>query len=88
MKAHSKVLNDPPPFVIFRDFADSALVFDGYYWIDLRQASPLKVASDMRHHLISLFREEGIEIPFPQQDVHIIQPKTSAKEAVHEAGGD
>ena len=89
MKGHSKVLNDPAPFVIFRDFGDSALAFEGYYWIDLRQVNRLKVASDMRHHLISLFREEGIEIPYPQQDVHIIQQKTDVKEASpHEAQGD
>ena len=89
MKGHSKVLNDPAPFVIFKDFGDSALAFEGYYWIDLRQASVPKVASDMRHHLISLFREEGIGIPYPQQDVHIIPTGTDAKEASpHEAQGD
>ena len=78
VKGHSKVLKDPAPFVIFRDFGDSALEFEAYYWIDLRQASAPKVGSDMRHHLISLFREEGIEIPYPQQDVHIIPTGTDA----------
>ena len=89
MKGHSRVLKDPAPFVIFRNFGDSALEFEGYYWIDLHQVSFLKVASDMRHHLISLFREEGIEIPYPQQDVHIIPHETDAKEASpHETGGN
>ena len=78
VKGHSKVLKDPAPFVIFRDFGDSALEFEAYYWIDLRQASAPKVGSDMRHHLISLFREEGIEIPYPQRDIHIIPTGTDA----------
>ncbi|MCR4817728.1 MAG: mechanosensitive ion channel [Fretibacterium sp.] len=81
MKGHSKTLKDPAPFVVFRNFGDNALEFEGYYWIDLRQASTLKVASDMRHHLASVFRDEGIGIPYPQRDVHIIPPETGPKEA-------
>ena len=73
VKGHSKVLKDPAPFVIFKNFGESALEFEAYYWIDLRQASGPKVASDMRHHIIALFREEGIGIPYPQRDIHIIE---------------
>ncbi len=80
VKGHSKVLKEPQPFVIFKDFGDSSLDFEVYYWIDLRQASGLKVSSDMRHHISALFKKEGIEIPFPQSDIHIISDKQEISE--------
>ena len=72
VSSHSMVLKDPAPLVIFKDFGDSALQFEVYYWIELRKASGLKVSSDMRHHIASVFKEAGINIPYPQRDIHII----------------
>ena len=75
VKDHSKVLKDPAPYVIFKNFGNDALEFEVYYWIDLRAASSVKVASDIRHHILAVFNREGINIPFPQRDIHIIPPK-------------
>lgn len=72
MKDHSKVLKDPSPFVLFKAFGDSGLELEMCFWVDLGQASGPKVASDMRHHIVALFRSEGIEIPYPQRDVRIV----------------
>ena len=69
---HSSVLKNPAPFVIFRDFGDSSLDFEVYYWIELRKSFGLKVSSDMRHHIAAVFNREGINIPYPQRDIHII----------------
>ena len=69
LKDHSKVLKDPAPFVLFQGFGDSSLDFTLYFWVDLSTASSTKVASDMRHHILSLFRQEGVDIPYPQMDV-------------------
>lgn len=79
-KGHSQVLKNPAPFVIFREFGDSSLDFEIYYWIELRTSSGLKVSSDMRHHIMAVFQREGIGIPYPQRDIHIIndEPKCSA----------
>ena len=74
-------MKDPQPFVIFKNFGDNSLDFEVYFWIDLRQSSGAKVASDMRHHISALFRKEGIEIPYPQRDIHIIQPNESPEES-------
>ena len=71
-KGHSQVLKNPAPFVIFRNFGDSSLEFEIYYWIELRTSSGLKVSSDMRHHIMAVFQREGINIPYPQRDIHII----------------
>ena len=70
VKGHSKILKDPAPMVIFKNFGESALEFEIYYWIDLKQAAGIKVSSDLRHHIASVFNREGIEIPFPQRVVH------------------
>ena len=69
---HSSVLKNPAPFVIFKNFGDDALEFELYFWIELRKASGAKVSSDMRHHIAAVFRREGINIPYPQRDIHII----------------
>lgn len=79
-KEHTKILKDPPPVVFFGDLGESSLVFTLYFWVDLGQASSAKVASDLRHYIISLFREEGIKLPFPQLDVHLPDAPVQAKQ--------
>ena len=69
---HSSVLKSPAPFVIFKNFGDDGLEFELYYWFELRKSSGAKVSSDMRHRITSEFRRAGINIPYPQRDVHII----------------
>ena len=78
-KTHSKVLKDPQPFVLFNDFGESSLNFTLYFWVDLNASSSPKVASDMRHHILSLFRNEGVEIPYPQRVVRILSDAETDK---------
>lgn len=68
---HTRVLRNPEPFVIFREFGPSALEFTLFFWIDMTNASTLKVSSDLRYRLTSLFEKNGIRIAFPQMDVHL-----------------
>ena len=87
MKDHSKVLKDPASFVLFKNFGDSGLEFELYFWVDLKQASGPKVASDIRHHIAALFRNEGIEIPYPQRDVRLIATQPQAQEKMEAEEG-
>ena len=64
------MLKNPFPFVIFKEFGNSSLNFDMYFWVDMQYASGLTVGSELRHGVTELFREQGVEIPFPQMDVH------------------
>ena len=69
-KRHEKVASHPEPYVLFRSFGDSSLNFE------LRVYVPdvdyfLSVPSDLNFAIDEAFREEGIEIPFPQRDIHI-----------------
>ncbi|MBK1881892.1 mechanosensitive ion channel [Luteolibacter pohnpeiensis] len=69
---HGLVLKDPPPQVIFDDFADSALIFTVYYWIEFNDKTDLNiVASDLRFMIWKRFSDLGISIPFPQRDLHL-----------------
>lgn len=64
------VLDDPAPVALFKGFADSSLDFQLRVYIPNRD-----VWADMIHELHTRiddeFRKAGIEIAFPQQDVHI-----------------
>ncbi|MBR2208348.1 MAG: mechanosensitive ion channel, partial [Synergistaceae bacterium] len=83
-KEHSQVLKSPAPFVIFKNFGDSALEFEIYYWIELRTSAGAKVSSDIRHHIMSAFAREGISIPYPQRDIRIIKDEPEKKEEQEE----
>ncbi|TMP43013.1 mechanosensitive ion channel protein [Pseudoalteromonas citrea] len=60
------------PTVFFQDFADNALVFEVYFWVNSQVEGGLRlVASNIRFELDNAFNEHGIVIAFPQRDVHI-----------------
>lgn len=73
-RKHSKVLKNPEPYVVFGDFGDSALAFELYFWVDMRNASRFFVASDLRYMIDNSFAKNGITISFPQLDVHLDTP--------------
>jgi potassium efflux system protein len=67
------VLDEPEPRVFFLDFGDSTLVFRlDAYLADVSVS--LSVRSDLRFLVLRSLREAGIEIPFPQRDLHIRTP--------------
>jgi small-conductance mechanosensitive channel len=67
-----------PPRVLFTEFADSALNFRLLVWIDARRYAERVVHSALYFAIFEAFRKAGIEIPFPQRDIHI---RTAAGEA-------
>ncbi|PCI07237.1 MAG: mechanosensitive ion channel protein MscS [Flavobacteriaceae bacterium] len=70
--AHPRVLNEPVPMVLFTDFADSALMFKLIFSINNSFEAAIP-KSDIRFEIDRKFRENNIQIPFPQRDIHIIQ---------------
>ena len=72
VESQQGVLKKPQPFVLFEDFGDSALIFSIYFFIGDSFNDP-KIKSDIRFSIDTLFRENGISIPFPQRDVHMYQ---------------
>lgn len=72
VKNHPKVLRSPEPVVLFDNFGDNSLNFEVLFWARIRTMLQLKsIASDIRFEIDDLFREAGIVIAYPQQDVHL-----------------
>jgi len=69
------VLRNPPPEVIFRDFGESALFFDLYFWIRMGKQRGLmeraRTESKVRFIMDELFQKNNIVIAIPQRDVHL-----------------
>jgi small-conductance mechanosensitive channel len=68
--AHESVLTSPAPVVIFKDFADSSLLFELQFWVMQESNSP-RVKSEVALCAMDLLGQAGIEIPFPQRDLHL-----------------
>lgn len=71
---HLKISKSPAPFVRFKDFGNSSLDFQLYFWsTETFQVENIK--SDIRYEIDAAFRKNQITIPFPQRDVHIKSKK-------------
>ncbi len=71
-KEHPMVLKKPVPVILFTDFGESALEFELLFSINKSFESNI-VKSDIRFAIDKAFRENNIEIPFPQRVVHTPQ---------------
>ncbi len=68
-QSNKDVLESPAPSALFMEFGESSLDFELRAWIaevDRR----LIVRSDLGQFIDARFRKEGVEIPFPQRDLH------------------
>jgi potassium-dependent mechanosensitive channel len=67
---NADLLKRPAPQVIFQAFGESSLDFELRFF--LREIDELlRVSSDLRFAIKKAFAEAGIEIPYPQRDLHI-----------------
>ena len=67
---HNEVSKKPSAFVKFEDFGESSLDFELYFWTSNNFGVEI-IKSDLRFMIDKKFRENGIQIPFPQRDLHI-----------------
>ena len=69
-RAHPDVLVSPASTALFMGFGDSSLNFELRIWTP-DYDTYVRVASDLRASIFAAFKEAGIQIPFPQRDVHV-----------------
>lgn len=81
-----RVLKSPKPLVWLKEFADSAVVFDIRCWLKDPEGGIGNMKSDVLMRVWDKFAENGIEIPFPQRDVHVKDWPEGKPEALR--GGD
>lgn len=65
---HDEVLGDPEPVTLFQGFGTSSLDFELRAWTE---GNFVQIASDLRVEIERTLASHGIEIPFPQQDLHL-----------------
>ncbi len=68
-KKNKEILEDPAPYVLFREFGDSALGFELRCYTD--SDNWLFILSDLHVKVNDSINAAGIVIPFPQRDLHI-----------------
>jgi len=69
-----RVLATPKPVCLVKGFADSAIDLELRLWISDPKNGVSNVKSDAFVRIWEKFRAEGIEIPFPQRDLHLKTP--------------
>jgi len=67
---HPAVLSSPEPMVLFSNFGSSSLDFTLRFWVRHVDFG-LSSCSDIRESIDAKFRENNVEIPFPQMDMHV-----------------
>ncbi len=70
VKSTPMVLEDPEPSVLMLGFGDSSLNFSIRVFVS-ELSNRLPVTHDLHFRLLLALREHGIEIPFPQRDIHV-----------------
>lgn len=67
---NEKVLRDPPPFVIFEGFGDNALTLNLRCYLATVE-NRLITISELHQAINEKFNSAGVEIAFPQRDIHL-----------------
>ncbi|WP_425396590.1 mechanosensitive ion channel domain-containing protein [Aeoliella sp.] len=70
VQAHSEVLEDPMPVITFEGFGDSTLNLMARCYLPSLERRVFTI-SELHSSINKRFNEEGIEIAFPQRDLHI-----------------
>ncbi len=68
--SHPLVLEEPPPQVVLGEHGDSSIVFYLRMWC--KREDYWSIYFEMLEKVKIAFNSEGINIPYPQHDVHIV----------------
>jgi small-conductance mechanosensitive channel len=72
-RAHPRVLKEPEPTAQVLNLGDSGVDLELGFWIEDPERGSQNVRSDVSLALLSEFRARGIEIPYPQREVRMLQ---------------
>ncbi|MEE4317146.1 MAG: mechanosensitive ion channel protein, partial [Erythrobacter sp.] len=68
-----RVLKQPRARVNIMGFGDNSVDFEVRFWIEDPEEGLSNIRSDVLKRVWQLFHEHGVEIPFPQRDLHLKQ---------------
>jgi small-conductance mechanosensitive channel len=66
-----RVLTDPKPSCFLKGFGDNSINLELRVWLNDPQNGVGSLKSDLLWGIWRRFREHGIELPFPQRDLHL-----------------
>src|SRR6056297_858203 len=66
-----RILKNPPPKIFLNEFADNSVDLEIKFWIKDPENGIQNITSKVNKNIWQLFKENDIEIPFPQQDLHL-----------------
>jgi small conductance mechanosensitive channel len=75
IKSDERVLNEPAPSVAVSELADSSVNFVVRPWV--KTGDYWNTLCDLTERIKLTFDKEGISIPYPQQDLHLFNEKSS-----------
>jgi small-conductance mechanosensitive channel len=70
-----RVLSEPAPKVFLKSFGADGIDLELGIWIADPGAGQLGLTSDIRREIWQGFQQAGIEIPFPQREVRIVESR-------------
>jgi len=83
---HREVMQEPEPFAIFVGYGNSSIDFELRAWVS-NFGEGLRIQTELLLDIWDRLEQAGIEIPFPQQDLHLrsVDPKAAATLAAQPA---
>lgn len=90
-REESRVLDQPPPDVLFKQYGNSSIDFELRIWIDEPWLFP-SIRSTLYFSIWYKLKQANIEIPFPQTDLHVrsgeIKVRMTSEEHPEKGGKD
>jgi small-conductance mechanosensitive channel len=71
-RSTSRVLADPPPAALLREFGADGLQLDVNFWIADPQQGRMNIQSAVAIAVYKVYTEKGIAIPYPRRDIRIV----------------
>jgi len=71
-RRHPRVLRDPAPTMLVKQFAESGIDLELGVWIEDPQEGQSSLRSDLYREIWRDFQKHGIEIPYPQREVRVL----------------
>ena len=84
---HPRVLPEPAPAVMLRQFGADGLDLEMGFWIRDPELGSLNVRSDINFAIWRGFQEAGISIPYPQREVRLVREPDPPGVAATNSGG-
>lgn len=82
--AHAKVIEAPGPTVFLKAFGESGIDMELAVWIDTPDEGERALRSELNWAIWEAFRREGIEIPYPQRVLRMLDERAPKERG----GGD